>query len=517
MSKVYWSDFHSNMHSKHMDDIESWYDFATDMLDFWAPVYYPYFVNTSETGFHYEDTVPSKQYNLDWEKLRQFCKTKNDEFILYMGYEWQGDGSDGDHNVFYKSLDNNMKMPSTYEGLCEELTINEAIAIPHHTGYKSGHRGKNWNTHNEKISPIVEIYSSHGSSESSDATIPLNVHIHMGPRGEEGTVLHALKNGVKVGIMASGDNHVCPAISGNGFMGVISDDYSREGLFNAMINRHTYAVTRSKIILDYKLNGSILGSKVASKEKNVADINVIGSNAIDRIEVIRNGIVEKTFVHNGTWEEDELDGKVKFKFELELGWGPDRRVFPDIEEKIWNVELSTKGKVISLEKMWTSPGSKIKVQEDNKVRAEVTTRKSINGNAKLSQKNYLTPYIQNQSIIFEIEEDINNDLHLKIDELEYNVPIRKLLQQSILEAKEEEVQKLLKDRFGFEKYYREDPWWHNAYKFIMHKACPVKGYTANYTYEFDKLKSAEDNILVKVTQKNGDVAWSSPIWIKGEE
>ena len=32
--------------------------------------------------------------------------------------------------------------------------------------YQLEHRGKNWETHNDKFSPFVEIYSSHGSSEN---------------------------------------------------------------------------------------------------------------------------------------------------------------------------------------------------------------------------------------------------------------------------------------------------------------------------------------------------------------
>ncbi len=514
MKHIYWTDFHSNLHSKHLDELEYWYSFAKDMLDFWAPVYYPYFVKVNGKGFHYEDTLSAEKYNEDWEKMREFCKSKKDDFILYMGYEWQGNGADGDHNVFYKDLNHDMKMPLAYRELCKDLTANSAMAIPHHPGYKSGHRGKNWETHNESISPVVEIYSSHGSSEASDSNIPLNVHIHMGPRAEEGTVLYALKKGIKVGIIASGDNHVCPAISGNGFMAVISDEYTREGLFNAILNRHTYGVSRSKILLDYKLNDAIMGSEVIARDKNTVDINIIGTGAVDRVEVIRNGVAEKTFVHNGTWEDDRLEGTVRFKFELELGWGPDRRVFHDIKEKLWDVSLETKGKIIGFDKLWTSPGSKIKVSEEKKFAAEIITRKSIQGDAKLSQKNYLTPYIQNQSLIFEIEDHIDHDLMLTIDGKEYSIPIKKILAQSIVEAKEDEVQELLKDRYDFEEYYREDPWWHNAYKFVIHRASPEKAYRVSCQYSFESLKTKEDNILIKVIQRNGDIAWSSPIWVK---
>ncbi|WDC84255.1 hypothetical protein PL321_18915 [Caloramator sp. mosi_1] len=116
-------------------------------------------------------------------------------------------------------------------------------------------------------------------------------------------------------------------------------------------------------------------------------------------------------------------------------------------------------------------------------------------------KNYLTPYIQNQSIIFEIKDHIDNQLKLIIDEKEYFIPIKKLLNQSIIEAKEEEVKELLKERYGFKEFYREDPWWHNAYKFVIHKAYPKDAYSVSYKYKFNSLKTKEDNIFVKVTQK----------------
>ncbi len=53
----------------------------------------------------------------------------------------------------------------------------------------------------------------------------------MGPRGEEGTFRHALKNGIKTGVIASGDNHTNPAISGNGFFAVYAQEYTRECIF----------------------------------------------------------------------------------------------------------------------------------------------------------------------------------------------------------------------------------------------------------------------------------------------
>jgi Protein of unknown function (DUF3604). len=506
----YWGDFHTNMHHNHMDDFEQWVDFAKTMVDFWGPVYYPYRGVPVTEGFRAEGLEPIEETLEAWKVVNE--KSQRDDFIIYPSYEWQGNGADGDHNVFFSEFDEDIYLPNTYAELCDILGEKNAIALPHHPGYKPGHRGKNWETHNDKVSPVVEIYSSHGSSEASDADIPLNVHMHMGPRGEEGTVYWALKQGVKTGIIASGDNHKYPAISGNGYFAVYCDQYDRNAILDAMRNRHTYGVTRSKMDVHFDVNGSIMGSEIDAQAQNTANLRIEGSNAIKAIEVVRNGICEHTYNYHPVRTLPE-SGVVKFKFELELGWGPDRRLFKDISQKWWDVRIHTEGKIHGCEHLWTSPGSTIEQVDEQTLIGRIITRKEDDGNGKLSQKNYLTPYIQNQSVIIEIEDDINNDIIFEIDELTFRIPARKLLTQSILEAKEEQVAKLLKESFDFDSYYREDPWWHNAYKFVIHKASLASTYTIEEQYDIGELERDTDNVMIKVIQYNGDIAWTSPVYI----
>ncbi len=516
MRQRYWSDFHTNMHSRHLEQLEQWYGFAREMLDFWAPVYYPYFVNRSENGFGYEDTLPEETYQRDFERLKNFLKEKPEDFLLYAGYEWQGNGKDGDHNVFFQDFTQDMQMPMTYEELYRMYRNagEKVMAIPHHTGYQPGHRGKNWETNREDFSPVTEIYSSHGSSEDSEASIPLNVHIHMGPRTERGTFRWAMRQNIHAGVIASGDNHVCPAISGNGFFAVLAERYDRESIFQAIRSRHTYGVSRSRIELDYTINGEIMGSRIKSGRENKAEIQVVGSGAVDRIELYRNGILDRCYTHRGTWERALPEKKVRFKFEIEAGWGPDRRVFPDMEERLWHIEVFTPGKILGVEKLWTSPGSAVTVENQQKIKADIVTRKTIQGNGKLSQKNYLTPNIQNQSIIMEMEANREDAVRFTIDGKDFQVPVSTLLEESVLIANEEEAAQLLKERFGFTEYYREDAWWHNTYKVLIHRASPQAAYTVNITDVIEGLEREEDSFYVKAVQENGDTAWSSPIWVK---
>lgn len=389
------------------------------------------------------------------------------------------------------------------------------MAISHHPAYAVGHRGKNWDTHDHRYSPVTEIYSSHGCSEDDVCATPIDVHIHMGPKEGRGTVYQGLNSGKISGIICSGDNHCTPAISGNGFMGVISEEYTREALFNAILNRNTYGVTRSKIDLGFNVDGETMGAIISTSqgEKHRGEIQVRGTSAIDRVEVIKNGVAEHTYVHNGTWEKESLEGNVKFKFELEFGWGPDLRVYPDLNKKVWDVKVETAGRICDVEKLWKHPGQEVRRLADNVLEMSITTRKEKQGNAKLSQKNYLSPYISNQSVIIEMEATLDSEVIFTIDGKLYRYSVRELLEGSKLEAYVDEIKELAKERFGFEEFYRSDPYWHNAYKFKIHKAFPEKAYSVSLGYELEAEREL-DYTLVKVYQKNGDMAWSSPVWLK---
>lgn len=96
--------------------------------------------------------------------------------IEAMGYEWQGSGLDGDHNVFFLHNNGKQEHPMRYQDLAAAYEGQEVIGIPHHLAYQPGSRGKNWDTHNETFSPIAEIYSSHGSSENDDGPLSMDRH-----------------------------------------------------------------------------------------------------------------------------------------------------------------------------------------------------------------------------------------------------------------------------------------------------------------------------------------------------
>ena len=50
--------------------------------------------------------------------------------------------------------------------LLDFAEAQRALAIPHHVGYKRGWRGANFDHFRRTASPVVEIFSEHGCTES---------------------------------------------------------------------------------------------------------------------------------------------------------------------------------------------------------------------------------------------------------------------------------------------------------------------------------------------------------------
>ncbi|MEG0240422.1 hypothetical protein [Anaerorhabdus sp.] len=505
---IYWTDMHSNIHHEQINELEKWYEQVKATMDFWPIAYYPYTMRKDECGLGVEDIFPSDVINKDWELIRDFTNKVNQSgYPMFMGYEWQGAGLDGDHNVFFKDNQENMAYPLRYTDLVNTFKGKDAIGIPHHLAYHQGDRGKNWSTHDETFSPVAEIYSSHGSSENDNGPIEMTRHVHMGPRTGKTCVEAGLNKGKKIGVIAAGDNHSCPSVYGFGYCAVLAKSPSKEDIWDALINRRTYGVSKDKIKLNFTIDGSEMGSIVKPNKNGKLSVKVNASNAIDRIEIIKDNVVDIMIPHTSTWEKEEFTGKVKFKFQLELGWGPDRRIFPDIESRKWVGKLETPGKLLSVEKCWSTFGQSLDHVTDHSCEFNLTSYKTT------ATGKWMGPSaITTEGFIFEIEDDINSSVKLIIDGIEYNLSIRDIIKSSDLIPLMDEARMLLNETFGFNEYYRTDPWWHNAYKIKVNQAAPSIAYEREIDMDMDTTQS--NQIRVRVWQKNGAVAWSSPIFIE---
>ncbi len=499
---------HSNLHHEDIEELEKWTNQMRQVMDFWPLAYYPYYMRKDESGLAVEDRYPEEVIEKDWQRIRDFVKGVNEEdFPMFMGYEWQGAGLDGDHNVFLKDNYQKMEYPLHYEELVKAYEGIDAIGIPHHLAYQKGYRGKNWDTQNDQFSPFVEIYSSHGSSENDQNSIGMERHIHMGPRTGKTAVEKGWEKGHVYGIIAAGDNHQCPGVYGFGSCAVLAKSNSKEDIWEAFMKRRVYGVSKDRMELIFTVDENPMGAVVKKNSTSLLQLDIVASNALDRIEIVKDNQVIEMIPHTSTWEDQELGGLIRFKFQLELGWGPDRRVFPDIESKKWKGSLKTSGKLLSIDKCWSNFGQKLTQVTKDSCDFELTTYKTTASGKWMGPSAVTT-----EGFIFEIEADINSTIVLKIEGKKYELTVKSILKSGELFPLMDEVSKLLKDRFDFTEFYRQDSWWHNAYKIKIHQAVPEIAYTRKIQRRIDTRDCRQ--IRARIWQKNGSVAWTSPIFIE---
>jgi hypothetical protein len=156
------------------------------------------------------------------------------------------------------------------------------------------------------------------------------IEVH-GPRHPEGFVSVALAKGYRLGFQASSD-HISTHVS---YACVIADEFSRKGLVDAIKARHCYAAT-DNIVLDFRADErAMMGDEIHSTSPSFK-ILVEGTGPIDRIELLRNGEVVKTFAvgldastARFTWQDEKPPVREKANYyyprveqkDGQLAWG----------------------------------------------------------------------------------------------------------------------------------------------------------------------------------------------------
>ncbi|MBI1897877.1 MAG: hypothetical protein HYS04_15305 [Acidobacteria bacterium] len=157
-------------------------------------------------------------------------------------------------------------------------------------------QGTDWRDNDAELEPFVEIYqglnSSYEYENAPRADTPERRYYHHGPGWRPaGFVWNAWAKGLKLGVQASSD-HIATHDAYACVLVEEAQPRSREDILDAMRRRHTYAAT-DNIILDVRIGDHLMGDIFSTGQTPVLRVNVQGTGAIDRVEVIRNN----TFVH----------------------------------------------------------------------------------------------------------------------------------------------------------------------------------------------------------------------------
>ncbi|UCC88090.1 MAG: hypothetical protein JSV81_01985, partial [Anaerolineales bacterium] len=490
---------------------------AAQHLDFYAAAYYTSCADAFRPGGHsvelqgkqaliLEKWKDPARLKREWAEVEEACRLyhRPGSFVTFPGYEWQGDGSWGDHNVYYREEGLPVFRVQTIEDLYDRLRVHNAIAVPHHTGYYVGRRAPTWSLCDERISPFMELFSVHGSSESDEEWIGLRQNSHLGPGTAGGTYQNALDAGLHLGAMCSTDNWgIMPGHYGQGLMACLASELTREGLWEAFLARRVYGVTGDRIQLEFTVNGALMGEITGASRQQEIRVGVRGSDALDRVEVLRNGRVIASHCHQGTWQPARPGSRTRFKLRLEIGWGP-RPNELDVPDRPWQAELSlSEGRFLNYEPCWVSPGQGIPRLDGDQ--ASFTMLSSTQTAIKPSQN----------ANVFEFEAPPEAELLIRLNGLEARATVHSLALGSRVMWFREECVRMLAEHCGLEPetHPREDPYYNMAYKAKLHRIIPEAGFQTEFVIEDDEPVTKETHYRVRVEQRNGQRAWSSPVWI----
>lgn len=518
---VYWGDTHHNLFvssDRGSVDVAAVCAEARKHLDFLVPAYYtaldapwrPELNAPGKSGITLESWKPAGLLAAEWAQIQEATRVANEDgaFVTFPGYEWQGDGSGGDHNVFCREEGHAIHAVDTLPELYARLRGERAYAIPHHTAYRAGHRGRDWSIVDQTITPFSEIFSCHGGSETDEEWVGMRNNPQMGPNLAGGTYQDALNRGLRLGAICSTDNFGASKLSGRfgyGLMACLAPELTRASLWEAFGARRVYGVTGDRIELRFTVNDQPMGSVVSGAGLRRVRVSATGQDAIDRIEVLRNDRVIATHCHQGAWAAPRPGQAARMRFRIECGWGPGHQRL-DVPDREWQGELHlSAGRFVGFAPCWICAGQARPALDGGRARFALRTRST-----------QVRERWQNANV-FEVEARPEDMLHVRIGGLEDSFRLADLLVGSRGLYDRAGAVALLEQARGLTPAQagREDIFYHCAHKVKLHRAIPEAGYTARLEFDDDEPLAGESHYRVRVEQRNGQRAWSSPIWVRG--
>jgi hypothetical protein len=410
-----------------------------------------------------------------WREVNAAVKRHNDPpvFCTIPAYEWSPARRTistiapyGDHNVYYehedmpifKARDPNANTVSRLYKDLNAITDCVVRVIPHVGGAIT-----NWEYHNPELESLAEIYSVHGGFE------------------EFGKI--ALQKGYVVGFVGASDSH-CGQIGGfppgnvaghythGGLTAAYVPELSRPALFSAFKSRSVYATSGERVILNFSINGLPMGTVIETESSPLIRAEVIGTAPLLLAEVVKNGKVIYTW-------QNEYEGEDS----LILLWGNrvEQADLQDFDESLWSYYLrhvnwsgglkAIPGRIAFQHTCsFDYPQDRILEQSESEIGWTSETRGDWDG-----------VVIQLPQPQIKLELSLG-DYHETIDfaALEHGLNSRELGESDQL---------------------------------LIAKGKPQKR-AADFTLKDRTILYESNYYYLRVLQANGEMAWSSPIWIK---
>ncbi len=403
----------------------------------------------------------------------------NNKFIAIPAFEWHS-SKFGDYCVYLPGKEGATFPAHDLDSLRKFTRKHNALMIPHHIGYRPGARGLDWNNFNPVLSPVVEAFSEHGCSIESQTPYPMTRH-SMGGLERSQTVFRQLNQGRFFGVIASSDNHHGhPASYGEGLTGIYTDSLTMESVFEALKHRHTIAVSGDRIEAFLRFDNAVIGDYADSANGAVFEYSALGFAEIEFLQIIKNGLPFFTEIPSGKPDESE------FVFRIELGWGA------MMEKNItdWKIEVNLQnGKFLRLSPGFCGGASCEKINRIVEFSPEQVLFEAFTSRKNTNSISSLTFHCHGDAAEIIVGSDcVHNGRHFR----------------GTARVKTKDLN-------------RRDSWIQHGDEFPspvlkIGNYAPLNTFKMRGKWHDQEIKSG-DWYMLKVQQKNGSSAWTSPIRI----
>lgn len=251
----------------------------------------------------------------EWLQTMEANDRWNEEgrFLTLLGYELNHRGI-GDKNIYYPGSTGELLRDRVWgtwdrwippEGHIQKWLDQHAMIMSHlHAGHLDGF-------YHPQLCRLLEIYSNWGNCEREGAHPAFIPALRQDFRNQ--WAVDALGLGWHIGFTANSDDHMArPGWSGwhrvektyrSGLTAVYVQEPTRAALFDALYQRHTYATTGPRMLIEARMDGKLPGSEIASGQSHSLSLIVHSLGSLQSIELIRMDRIEKVIHPDGAdWQ-----------------------------------------------------------------------------------------------------------------------------------------------------------------------------------------------------------------------
>lgn len=225
-----------------------------------------------------------------WRAARDAARQchKSGKFVAFPARAWQGE--DWTRDVVFKSErgDGDAIGPvASAEELYRACQGKEALVIP-----RAGAGRGNWDRHAPEVEWLAEVTSGRGNLEwFAQEALLRGCRVGMAGSSDRRAGTPGLPRGVMTGgggTLAERLARADSAYTCGPLTAVLAEELTRDALWDAIRRRETFATTGARILLDFRINGSPMGSEIHSDTAPKIAVDVEGTGPLLRVDIIRN-------------------------------------------------------------------------------------------------------------------------------------------------------------------------------------------------------------------------------------